>query len=288
MDTVTTTAALRAATDAARRAGRTVGLVPTMGYLHDGHASLVARAAAECDEVVVTVFVNPLQFAAGEDLDAYPRDPEGDARTAAAAGASLMFLPTEAEMYPAGRDAVATSVAVAGLTERWEGAARPEHFAGVCTVVAKLFLLAGPCRAYFGEKDFQQLAVVRRMVDDLSFPVDVVGCPVVREADGLAMSSRNVRLSPSARAVAPVLHRALTAGAAVAATGPVAAGEVRAAMAEVVGAEPDVVPDYLEPVDPGTLEPVATVDRPVRLLGAVRVGGVRLLDNLAAGPEEAP
>ena len=289
MDIVTTVADLRAALAPVRAAGRSVGFVPTMGYLHAGHASLVERAAAECDVVVASVFVNPLQFAAGEDLEAYPRDPDGDARTLTVAGCDTMFLPTVDEMYPHGQDHVLTSVAVAGLSARWEGAARPEHFAGVCTVVAKLFNMVGECRAYFGDKDFQQLAVVTRMAADLSFPVEVVGCPVVREADGLAMSSRNVRLSADERAVAPVLHRALRRGAELVAGGERDAAVVTSAMTDEVGALPAGSPvvsiDYLEPVDPATLEPVDRTDRPVRLIGVVRIGSVRLLDNLAAVPE---
>lgn len=284
MITVTTATELRDVLSAERRAGGTVGFVPTMGSLHPGHASLVERAAAECDTVVASVFVNPLQFAAGEDLATYPRDPDGDARTLEAAGCDVMFLPSEDEMYPRGRSGVLTSVAVAGLSARWEGAARPDHFAGVCTVVAKLFHLVGECRAYFGEKDWQQLAVVARMSEDLSFPVDVVGCPVVREADGLAMSSRNVRLTPDERAAAPVVHRALAAGAASVAGGETDASAVRATMAAVAAEVPAATVDYLEPVDPQTLEPVDRTDRPVRLLAAVRLGSVRLLDNLGAAP----
>jgi pantoate--beta-alanine ligase len=179
-----------------------------------------------------------------------------------------------------------TTVSVAELSTRWEGAARPTHFAGVCTVVAKLFHMVGECRAYFGEKDWQQVAVVARMVDDLSIPVAVVGCPVVREPDGLAMSSRNVRLAPAERAEAPVVQRALRIGAELVASGETDAAAVRAAMAQVIGSVPSAAIDYLEPVDPATLEPVDRTDRPVRLIAAVQIGSVRLLDNLAAGPGE--
>ena len=284
MITVTTVADLRGALADARRADRSVGFAPTMGYLHAGHASLVERAAAECDVVVSSVFVNPLQFAAGEDLESYPRDPEGDARTLESAGCDVMFLPSVDEMYPRGQAGMLTTVSVAELSARWEGAARPTHFAGVCTVVAKLFHMVGECRAYFGEKDWQQVAVVARMVEDLSVPVTVVGCPVVREPDGLAMSSRNVRLSPTERADAPVVHQALQAGAALVAAGETDADVVRAAMAEVVATVPSADVDYLEPVDPVTLEPVQMTDRPVRLIGAVQLGSVRLLDNMAAAP----
>ena len=284
MITATTVAELREVLSAERRAGGTVGFAPTMGYLHPGHASLVERAAAECDTVVSSVFVNPLQFAAGEDLDSYPRDPEGDARTLEAAGCDVMFLPSVDEMYPGGQAGMLTTVSVAELSSRWEGAARPTHFAGVCTVVAKLFHMVGECRAYFGEKDWQQVAVVTRMVMDLSIPVTVVGCPVVREPDGLAMSSRNVRLTPAERADAPVVHRALRAGANLVAAGETDAEVVRAAMAQVVATVPSATVDYLEPVDPSTLEPLARTDRPVRLIAAVQLGSVRLLDNLAAVP----
>ena len=283
MRTLTTVTELRGHLDDARRGGRTVGLVPTMGYLHEGHGSLIARAAAECDEVVTTVFVNPLQFAAGEDLDAYPRDLEGDARTAAAAGCSVLFVPPEPEMYPHGRDSVATSVRVDSLASVMEGASRPTHFAGVCTVVAKLFNIAGPCRAYFGEKDYQQLAIVSRMAEDLSFPVEVVGCPTTRHDDGLALSSRNAYLTVPEREAAPVLHRALGAGAAMVAAGESDADAVRAEMARIIEEAPLGELDYVEVADPRTLAAVTRCDRPVRLFGAVRFGRARLIDNVAAG-----
>jgi pantoate--beta-alanine ligase len=242
---------LRKELDAARAAGRTVGLVLTMGALHEGHASLIRRSAAECDLTAVTVFVNPLQFGAGEDLAAYPRTLDADVAVAAAAGAGVLFAPSVSEMYPGGTPAVTVHVAGEDVLE---GASRPGHFDGVATVVAKLFNLAGPCRAYFGEKDWQQLRVVRRLVADLSFPVEVVACPTVREADGLACSSRNVRLSPEERSAAAVLYRALTAYPA-------------RSMAEVVAEEPLATLDY------------AVVDGD-RLLIAARIGDVRLIDNL--------
>ena len=253
--------AFRKELDAARMAGKTVGLVPTMGYLHEGHASLVRRSAADCDVTAVTVFVNPLQFGANEDLASYPRDLDRDVALAEAAGAALVFAPHVQEMYPGD---VLTSVHVSGVSEGMEGGSRPGHFDGVATVVAKLFAIAGPCRAYFGEKDYQQLAVVRRMAADLSFPVDIVGCPIVREADGLAMSSPNVRLSPDQRAAATVLHRALQAGAAD-------LTNAREVMASVVGTEPLVHLDYAEVIES---------DHEYRLLIAARVGKTRLIDNL--------
>ena len=266
------------ALDAERRAGRSVGLVPTMGALHAGHGSLVERAAAECDVVAVTVFVNPLQFGAGEDLDAYPRTLDADVALAEAAGASIVLAPTVAEMYGEG---TATTVSVAGeMTGVLEGASRPGHFDGVATVVAKLFAMAGRCRAYFGEKDFQQLAIVRRMARDLSFPVEVVGCPTVRADDGLALSSRNAYLSPEERAVAPVLHRALEAGAAAALDGATSAAGVSAAMADVLATEPMVEPDYCAVVDAGTLQVPDQLTGDLRLLVAARLPSARLIDNL--------
>ena len=255
---------LRKELDAARSAGRTVGLVPTMGALHVGHASLIRRSAAECDLTAVTVFVNPLQFGPSEDFATYPRELSADVDVAATAGAGLLFAPPVDEMYPQGAPAV--SVAVAG-EDVLEGAARPGHFDGVATVVAKLFNLAGPCRAYFGEKDWQQLRVVRRLVADLSFPVDVVACPIVREADGLALSSRNARLSAEERAAATVLYRALRAGVAARMAGERNPETVRRIMADTVATEPVAILDYAEVL-------------PDRLLVAARVGSVRLIDNM--------
>jgi len=281
--TLTSIAELRAALAAERRQGRSVGLVPTMGYLHAGHASLIERAAADCDVVVTTVFVNPLQFAAGEDLDSYPRDPDGDARTASAAGSDLLFIPSLDEMYPGGRDAVLTSVAVEGISGVMEGASRPTHFSGMCTVVAKLFNIVGECRAYFGDKDYQQLAIVRRMVFDLSVPVEVVGCAIVRDPDGLAMSSRNVRLTPQERAVAPQLHEALLAGAAAIRAGETSAARVRELMAAHLTAQDLGALDYVEVADPDTLVPLDVAGPGARLFGAVQFARARLIDNLAAG-----
>ncbi len=283
IDTVTE---LRAALDAERAAGRAVGLVPTMGALHEGHLSLVRRAVAECDVVCATVFVNPLQFGPHEDFDAYPRDLDTDAALAAGAGAALLFAPLTAEMFPA---EPCTTVHVAGVSEGMEGASRPGHFDGVATIVTKLFAIAGPCRAYFGEKDFQQLAVVRQLVRDLSLPVDVVGCPTVRDVDGLALSSRNAYLTAEQRQSALVLHRALCAGAAAVAAGETDPATVAELMASIVAAEPEVQLDYAEAVDPRTLRRPAALDGEVRLLVAARVGTTRLIDNLGARtPGAAP
>ena len=280
MKTLRTISELRAAIAPHRLDGKRIGLVPTMGYLHAGHASLIERAASECDLVITTVFVNPLQFAATEDLASYPRDEQGDADTASAAGADLFFLPSLDEMYPLGRDGVLTSVSVSDLSSVMEGASRPTHFAGMCTVVAKLFNIAGPCTAYFGKKDFQQLAIVKAMVRDLSFEVDVIGCGIRREADGLAMSSRNVYLTPEQRTAAPVLFAALRAAAQALSGGETSADILRATMTDVINTQTLGQVEYLEIVDPITLGAVAQADLHSRFFGAVRFGSVRLIDNL--------
>jgi pantoate--beta-alanine ligase len=275
--TVATITGLRAALDEARAAGRTVGYVPTMGYLHEGHASLMTRARSETDVVAASIFVNPLQFGAGEDLDAYPRDLERDTALSAAAGVDLLFTPPLAEMYA---HPVLTTVTVADVSEPLEGAARPTHFAGVATVVAKLFSIVGPCRAYFGEKDYQQIAVLRRMVLDLSLPVEVVACPTLREPDGLAMSSRNVYLSGPEREAAPVVYRALRAGAAAIGAGDTDPGSIRTLMREIIEAEPLAELDYAEVVDADLLSVPEVLAGNLRLLAAVRFGKARLIDNV--------
>jgi len=277
VELTTTVADARSRLAVARRQGASVGLVPTMGSLHDGHLSLVRAARADCDVVAMTIFVNPLQFGAGEDLDAYPRDLDRDRVLAESAGVDLLFAPSTAEMYP---EPPATSVVVAGLTDTMEGASRPTHFAGVATVVTKLFHVAGPCRAYFGEKDYQQLAVIRRMVADLSFPVEVVGCPIVRESDGLALSSRNAYLAPEERAAAPVLHRSLLAGRAAIEDGERDPNAVVAVIRGVVEDEPLAELDYAEALDAETLRRPDQLVGDVRLLVAARFGRPRLLDNL--------
>jgi pantoate--beta-alanine ligase len=273
--------ALRTLLETRRASGGRVGLVPTMGALHDGHASLIERAVDDGnDEVVLTIFVNPLQFAPHEDLDAYPRTWESDLSIAKRCGATVVFAPAVEEMYPGGREAVRTTVHVTGITERLEGASRPAFFDGVATVVAKLFAIAGPCRAYFGEKDFQQLAVVRRMALDLSLPVEVVGCPTVREPHGLARSSRNVYLSDEQRENAGVLHRALLAGAEAVSSGERNADVVRAVMAAIVATESSVTLDYAEVLDAASFDVPEPLHGALRLLVAARVGPARLIDNL--------
>ena len=256
-----------------------IGLVPTMGYLHEGHLSLIRLARAQCRRVVVSVFVNPLQFGPQEDFDRYPRDLERDCRLAASAGADLLFHPTVAEMYPDGQPAVFLDVGE--LAQRWEGAVRPGHFRGVVTVVAKLFYLVQPDRAYFGQKDAQQAVIIRRMVADLNFPVEVVIGPTVREPDGLALSSRNVYLTPAQRRAAPVLYRALQRARRLLQQGERDGAALTLAMEREIGSEPLAVAEYAAVVAPRTLEPLERVaDGEVLLLVAARVGGTRLIDNL--------
>ncbi|MEP6625706.1 MAG: pantoate--beta-alanine ligase [Acidimicrobiia bacterium] len=278
MRTFTTIDELRRACDAARSSGRRVGLVPTMGFFHVGHRSLMDVARRENDFVVVSLFVNPSQFGPNEDLASYPRDPEGDAALVSAAGVDALFVPSVEEMYPGGTPR--TTVHVAGLTEGMCGASRPGHFDGVTTIVAKLFAIVGPSRAYFGRKDFQQVAVVRRMARDLDLPVEVVGCPLVREADGLARSSRNVYLSAAERAAAPELHAAL-----VAAGDAVRAGERSAdALADLVRSRvarrPELRLEYVEIRDVDDLESLVTLGGEFVIALAASAGRARLIDNV--------
>ncbi len=270
---------LRTACNDARARGQRVGLVPTMGYLHDGHRSLIRAARAATDLVVVTIFVNPLQFGANEDLSTYPRDLEGDLAQCRAEGADIVFAPTAAEMYPAGEPR--TTVHVAGLTEGLCANARPTHFDGVTTVVAKLFAITGECAAFFGRKDAQQLAVITRMAADLNLPVDVVGCPIVRETDGLAMSSRNAYLSSDERRAATVLSRALeAAAAAVVNDGERDVTTMLAVVTDVVRREPLVALEYVEARAAGDLAELQTIEGDVLLALAARVGTTRLIDNV--------
>jgi pantoate--beta-alanine ligase len=281
MKTVETIQDVRGEVSAARVAGQSVGLVPTMGALHAGHYSLVDRAASECDLVVVSIFVNPTQFGPGEDLGAYPRTLEADLAGCREHGAALVFAPGPAEMYP--RQS-ATRVSVSGLDAVLCGASRPGHFAGVCTVVAKLFNIVAPDRAYFGAKDYQQVAIIRRMAEDLNFPVDIVTCPIVREADGLAMSSRNAYLSHAERAQAPALHQSLQIARELIERAHPPAAEVQATIRRhIAAAAPAGEIDYVAVVDPDTLEAVETTDRPVLIALAVRLGRARLIDNLRVG-----
>lgn len=276
---VSTIAEIRARLDADRAGGQSIGFVPTMGYLHDGHGSLMRAAHNDNDRVVASIFVNPLQFAPTEDLSSYPRDLERDRQLAEANGVDYLFVPPEHEMYRHGE--VLTSVHVAQLSTQWDGASRPTHFTGVATVVSKLFNIIGPCRAYFGLKDFQQLAIINRMVTDLSFPVDVIGCPIIREDDGLAMSSRNVYLSPQDRKAAVVLRRALDAGKQCILSGETDPATVARSMSTMVNAEPRAELDYVAVVDPDSLVTPDRIGPETQLLIAARLGSTRLIDNCA-------
>jgi pantoate--beta-alanine ligase len=255
----------------------TLGLVPTMGALHDGHLSLVRRALAECDAATATIFVNPTQFAPGEDYETYPRTFEEDCAKLEAAGTTLLFAPAPEEMYPSG---ATTFVEVPGVGDRLDGASRPGHFRGVATVVAKLFHIAGPDRAYFGQKDAAQVAVLRAMVRDLNFPVRLVACPIVREKDGLAMSSRNRNLSPENRRRALVLHRGLQAACGLAEAGETNADALRSVLIETLASEEGVRLDYAAVVDPSTLLPVEEIGPGALIAVAAWVGATRLIDNI--------
>lgn len=259
-----------------RRDGARVALVPTMGALHDGHMALLARARALADRVVVSLFVNPRQFGAGEDLARYPRDEARDAALLTAGGCDLLWAPSVEAVYPAG---FATTVSIAGF-ERLEGAVRPGHFDGVATVVAKLFGQVRPDIALFGEKDFQQLALIRRLAADLDLGVEIVAVETVRDADGLALSSRNAYLTPTERAAAAALPRALAAVAAAIAGGAEVAGALAAGRRQLVAAG-FAPPDYFELVDAAGLAPLDRLVRPARLVAAARLGTTRLIDNLA-------
>ena len=265
----------------ARGGGARIGLVPTMGALHDGHLSLVRSARAECDAVVATIYVNPLQFGPREDYAAYPRDLERDAGLCRESGVAVLFAPAEGEIHlPDHR----TFVEVAGLGETLCGRSRPGHFRGVATVVAKLFAIAAPHAAYFGEKDAQQLRVIRWMARDLHFDLEVRGCPTVRDPDGLALSSRNAYLTPEERRAAPVIHRGLREAQEAARAGERDAERLAAIARRRIESEPLARVDYVEAVDDETLRPAARVDRPVLLATAVFFGRARLIDNVTIAP----
>ncbi len=259
-----------------RKQGISVGLVPTMGYLHEGHKSLIDRAVAENDKVVVSVFVNPMQFGPKEDLASYPRDLERDAAICGEAGTALVFHPQPEEMYHKG---FSSFVDMDTLTGGLCGKTRPIHFRGVCTVVSKLFHIVMPDKAYFGQKDAQQLAVIRHMVDDLDFGIEIVGCPIIREEDGLAKSSRNTYLNKEEREAALVLNQSLTEGKALMDAGETDAGKIRQAIVEKLESEPLAKIDYVEVVDWNTLEPVENAEGPVLVAIAAYIGKTRLIDN---------
>lgn len=278
MDVIERREPFRDACEDARLAGRTVGFVPTMGFLHEGHLSLVRKARRENDLVAASIFVNPLQFGPAEDLATYPRDPDRDLKLLEAEGADLAFVPEADEMYPGGEPRV--TVDPGPLGDVLEGASRPGHFRGVCTVVAKLFALVGPCRAYFGEKDAQQVAVVRRMVDDLDLPVSVVAGETVRDPDGLALSSRNAHLSTEERDAALSLSRGLASASRLAESGEADAAVLEAEIAKHVGAESLADLDYAAVVDAATFERVRRLERPARAVVAATVGRTRLIDTV--------
>lgn len=271
-----TVAGVKAQVRAWKKEGFSVGLVPTMGYLHEGHKSLIERAVKENDRVVVSIFVNPTQFGPTEDLESYPRDLNADSILCEEAGAALIFAPEVSEMYA---EDFTTYVNTSGVTAELCGKSRPIHFRGVCTVVNKLFNIAAPDRAYFGEKDAQQLAVIRRMVRDLNMNVDIVGCPIIREADGLAKSSRNTYLSPEERQAALVLSRAIKAGKAMVQSGEKDGEKVLDEMKRIISEEPLARIDYVEMVKWDTIEVHHRVDGPVLVAIAVFIGKTRLIDN---------
>jgi len=279
---VHTIAELRQTLDAVRREGKSIGLVPTMGALHEGHLSLVRASKAECDYTVVTIFVNPSQFAAGEDLDAYPRTLEADLDALADCEAELVFAPAESEVYPPGSD---TTVEVGAVAEPLEGQFRPTHFRGVATIVLKLFNMAGADKAFFGQKDYQQASVIRRMVADLDVPIEVRVCPIVREPDGLAMSSRNAYLSPAARKRAVVLFQSLELARRLVAEGPRDATAIIGRMKETIAMAEDARIDYVALVDPDSLHSVDEVSAPTLAVLAVHIENTRLIDNCILEPE---
>jgi pantoate--beta-alanine ligase len=281
IETVRTVRDLRARVAAWRAGGETVALVPTMGAIHDGHLALVKRAKAHCARVVTSLFVNPLQFGPREDFHAYPRDEARDAKLLATAGSDLLYAPDAAEMYPPG---FSTKVHVGDLTEDLCGASRPNHFDGVATVVAKLLLQCAPDTAIFGEKDYQQLLVIKRFVRDLNIPVEIKGAPIGREADGLALSSRNSYLSPEERAIAPVLHQTIQQVASDLAQGRGAddASEAARFRLEAMGLRVD----YVAVRDPDTLKPLHGPVKTARVLAAIHLGKTRLIDNVPVPPDD--
>ena len=276
MKIVETVEEVRAQVKAWRQEGFSVGLVPTMGFLHEGHKSLIDRAVAENDKVVVSVFVNPMQFGPKEDLASYPRDLDRDAALCEDAGAALIFHPQPSEMY---HDDFSSFVDMSTLTGGLCGKTRPIHFRGVCTVVSKLFNIVVPDKAYFGQKDAQQLAVIRHMVRDLNFGIEIVGCPIIREEDGLAKSSRNTYLNEKERQAALVLSRSLKEGKALMDAGEKDTAKIRKVITDMIEKEPLAKIDYVEVVDWNTLESVDKVDGPVLTAIAVYIGKTRLIDN---------
>lgn len=279
MDIITSIAELRTVVGKIKDEGKKIGLVPTMGYLHEGHLSLMRTAKAENDVVIASIFVNPIQFGPNEDFDVYPRDLKRDAALAKTAGVDYIFAPTVSEMYPDGYENLCTFVDVLKITERLCGAQRPGHFRGVATVVSKLFNIVQPHNAYFGQKDAQQVAVIKRMVKDLNFPLNIRVVPIAREADGLAMSSRNIYLKSDERNAALVLSKSLKLAENMLIKGQYSANDIKKAMCHLIESEPLASIDYVEIVDAESLNPIDTVDRPTLVAVAVRIGKTRLIDN---------
>ena len=259
-----------------KKQGYSIGLVPTMGYLHEGHGSLIKRAVEENDKVMVSVFVNPIQFGPNEDLETYPRDFDADLKMIESLGADMVFHPEPSDMYASD---FSTTISVAGVSENLCGARRPGHFNGVCTVVTKLFNLSEADRAYFGQKDAQQLAVVRRMVRDLNANIEIIGCPIIREEDGLAKSSRNIYLSSEERKAATVLNKALSAGKQMVEEGEKSALTVKSRIEDIISKEPLAKIDYVEITDWNSIEPVDIIDGSILCAIAVYIGNTRLIDN---------
>lgn len=276
MKVETTIEAVREQVKEWRKEGQSVGLVPTMGYLHEGHASLIRAARAGSDKVVVSIFVNPMQFGPSEDLASYPRDLEKDSALCASLGVDLIFHPDAQEMYHPG---FSSFVDMTVLTEELCGLSRPVHFRGVCTVVSKLFHIVQPDRAYFGQKDAQQLAVIRHMADDLNMDIEIVGCPIVREEDGLARSSRNTYLSAEERKAALILSKSIFLGQKMAEEGEKDAGKIVRAMEDLIHTEPLARIDYVKAVDGRTMQVVGQVQKPMLVAIAVYIGSTRLIDN---------
>ena len=266
--------------------GRTIGFVPTMGALHEGHLSLVRVARQENEITVVSIFVNPLQFGPSEDYNQYPRDIEGDMEKLKKEGVDILFLPDKDHIYPKG---FSTTVEVSGLSEKLCGAFRPGHFRGVATVVTKLFNIVNPVRAYFGQKDYQQTLIIKRLVQDLQMNIDIVVCPTVRESDGLAMSSRNLYLDERERAAATVLYRALLGGYEAIKSGIINKKEIKKIMQDIVKSEPLVTEvQYLSLYDPASLEELEEAKKETLLAGAIKIGTTRLIDNILVKVEELP
>jgi len=277
MQIITTISEMRSLADSLRTKGRTIGFVPTMGFLHEGHLSLMRSARQACDSVVASIFVNPIQFGPNEDFERYPRNEEGDRKKCETAGVDMLFLPTVAEMYP---EKPSVFVEVEGISDILEGAVRPGHYRGVATVVNKLFNIVKPHKAFFGQKDFQQCAVIKRMVKSLNLDVEIVVMPTVREKDGLAMSSRNSYLSADERRAAAVVYRALFTAKHLIGDGVTDCEQLKSKMQDVLREQQEITIDYIEFADPLSLEPRATVRGATVILVAVRLGRTRLIDNI--------